>query len=201
MNLILMAMTILASSVPVNMELAEEALILACEPVADSVAASGVNSLAIEIEGDHLGGWFVRQTLVSVLDQRDIEVLDIPVERSEETAATVTLKVRPMELIVDYGDVSRPWIVGARRVERFARCELSSTLIDEDHRVLLTLRSGGEVSDVVSWSDTEELNGSEDWVWLSSPLPEDQGGGILEPIIVTGVVASLVYLFYSSRAN
>jgi len=196
-----MAMTLIASTGPANLELAEDALILACEPVAASVAAAGIGSLVVEIDGDHQGGWFVNQTLVYVLNQRGVQVTAPVTERSEEVPAVITLQVRPMELTVEYGDISRPWVIGARRVERIARCELSATLLDQDRSVLTTLRSSGEVRDVISWSDTDELGGSEDWTWLTADLPEDQGGGLLEPIIVTGVVASLVYLFYSSRAD
>jgi len=196
-----MAMALVSSTSPANMELAEDALILACEPVADSVVAAGIDSLAVEIDGDHQGSWFVSQTLIYVLSQRGVQVTGAITERSEEPASVVTLLVRPMELTVEYGNVSRPWVVGARRVERIARCELSAMLLDQDRAVLTTLRSSGETMDVISWSDTDELTGSEDWTWLSAELPEDQGGGLLEPIIVTGVVASLVYLFYSSRAD
>jgi hypothetical protein len=106
-----------------------------------------------------------------------------------------------MELVVEYGDVSRPWVVGAKRVERIAKCELMSTLLDQEGEILLNLRTSGIRQDVVSWSDTDMLEGSAEWEWLSGDLPENSGGGILEPIVVTGVVASLVYLFYSSRAE
>jgi len=63
------------------------------------------------------------------------------------------------------------------------------------------MRSSGTARDEIAWSDTEILNGSAEWEWLTGDLPENRGGGILEPIIVSGVVASLVYLFYSSRAD
>ena len=191
-------MSVLLALVPSNMELAEDALLLAFEGIPDSLSQYGADAVMIEILGENSGNWFIQQTLASVLHENGIAVLER--EPDSENSA-YTLKVRPMELVVEYGDVSRPWLVGSKRVERIAKCELSITLHDLDGSMMMTLRSSGTQIDVIAWSDAEVLDGSADWDWLSGELPENRGGGILEPIIVTGVVASLVYLFYSSRAD
>ena len=197
MNTMLVVLAVLGSSAPSNLELAEEALVLACQPIPDSLASIGADCIVLQLDGTHEGGWFVLQTLTAILEDRGIQVTEMPDERD----VGMVLRVRPMELLVGYGDVSRPWIVGSKRVERLASAEVSSRLIDADGSVLMTTRTSGSAMDVVSWGDAEALSGSEEWSWLSAELPEGGGGGILEPIIVTGVVASLVYLFYSSRAD
>ena len=178
--------------------LAEDALLLAVQDISENVSAYGAEEILIEIMGEHSGNWFIKQTIFSVLHESGITVF----ERNDgPELSCMTLQVRPMELVVEYGDASRPWIIGSKRVERIAKCELSAILVDADGSILMTVRTSGVVDDVISWSDAEVLNGSEEWDWLSGDLPENRGGGILEPIIVTGVVASLVYLFYSSRAD
>ena len=189
-------MTALLALVPSNMELAEDAILLALQELPDSLSAYGADEISIQILGEHSGNWFIEQTISSVLHENGISVF-----QRELDSLSMLLKVRPMKLVVEYGDVSRPWIIGSKRVDRIAKCELSFTLYNADRNILMTLRASGIEEDVISWSDAEVLNGSEEWDWLSGSMPENRGGGILEPIIVSGVVASLVYLFYSSRAE
>ncbi len=191
-------MTVLFALAPSNMELAEDALLMAAQGLPADLSSYGVNKVLIEIDGEHEGNWLVKQTVSAVLHENGIAVYG----REElPDSLLMTLRVRPMELVVEYGDVSRPWIIGNKRVERLAKCELSSTLFDTDGTILMTERTSGVNEDVISWSDAEVLAGSPDWDWLTGDLPENTGGGILEPVIVSGVVASLVYLFYSSRAQ
>jgi len=182
------------------MELAEEAIILALQELHENMSSYDydTDNIMIEIIGEHSGNWFIEQTISSILHEHGITVFD---READSVSSRSILQIRLMELVVEYGDVSRPWIIGSKRVERIAKCELSSTLLDADGSIIMTARTSGIEVDKIPWSDTEILNGSEEWDWLSGELPENRGGGILEPIIVSGVVASLVYLFYSSRAE
>jgi hypothetical protein len=190
-------LTAVLAMVPTNMELAEDALHMALEGLPAQLSSYGANDVLIEITGDHAGDWFVEQTVASVLHESGMTVLD----RDIAGDSGMLVRIRPMELMVEYGDVSRPWIVGSKKVQRIAKCELMITLLDSQGEILMSLRTSGLREDQVSWSDAEVLGGSAEWDWLSAELPENRGGGILEPIVVTGVVASLVYLFYSSRAE
>ena len=191
-------MAALLALAPSNMELAEDAILLSLQELPDSLFSYGADEIMIEILGEHSGNWFIEQTIYSVLHENGITVSQ---RELNQEGSSLTLSVRPMELVVEYGDVSRPWVIGSKRVDRIAKCELSSTLLDADGVVLMTARTSGIEEDMIPWSDAEVLNGSEEWDWLSGEMPENRGGGILEPIIVSGVVASLVYLFYSSRAE
>ncbi|MEN8208026.1 MAG: hypothetical protein ABFR50_02125 [Candidatus Fermentibacteria bacterium] len=191
-------MTALLALAPSNMELAEDAIQLALQELPENLSSRGADIIQIEVLGEHSGNWFIEQTISSVLHDNGITVFQ---RDAGSDSSAILLSVRPMELVVEYGDISRPWIVGSKRVDRIATCELSFTLYDTDRSVLMTLRTNGVEEDMISWSDAEVLNGSEEWDWLSGELPENRGGGILEPIIVSSVVASLVYLFYSSRAE
>ncbi len=197
MNTILL--TIVLALTPSNMELAEEALVISSEALSDILESYDVQVVMIEILGEHEGGWFVEQTLSSVLCNDGITILSSVSDSSSRSSER--LLIRPMEIVVEYGDASRPWLIGTKRIERIARCELSATLVDSNGEIVMTARTNGTADDVVSWSDVSTLSGSSEWEWLSRELPEDTGSGILEPLIVTGVVASLVYLFYSSRAD
>ena len=67
--------------------------------------------------------------------------------------------------------------------------------------MVLATRYGADVSDRIPVSELSRLAGDRGDPWLSPEMAEDGEGGILEPLIVSGVVASLIYLFYSSRAE
>jgi len=108
-------MTVLVALAPSNMELAEDALIMSLEDIPGRIGEYGIESVAIEIEGEHAGSWFIKQTVSSMLHENGYTVAG----RTEE-GPVITLRIRPMELVVDYGDVSRPWVVGNKRVDRIA---------------------------------------------------------------------------------
>ncbi|MCK4506001.1 MAG: hypothetical protein KAW14_10305, partial [Candidatus Aegiribacteria sp.] len=176
-----------------------EALVISSEALSDILESYNVQVVVIEVLGEHAGGWFVEQTLTSVLCENGISIINSVSDSSSRSFDQ--LMIRPMEIVVEYGDVSRPWLIGSKRIERIARCEISATLVDSDGKIVTTARTNGTAEDVISWSDVSTLSGSTEWEWLSRELPEDSGSSILEPLIVSGVVASLVYLFYSSRAD
>jgi hypothetical protein len=184
-------------STPTNLELTERAVTEACSGLPGELAASSIDTLALQIEGEHQGGWLVSQTATSLLASEGLTVMG---SVSEENPYPI-LRLRPMDLGVRYGDVSRAWLVGTKKVERIASCELAATALDSRGRVLMSVRLSAVVADEVPHSDLTQLVGSEDDSWLGSEIPEESGASLLEPLVVSGVVASLIYLFYSSRAE
>ncbi len=193
---ILLAAVCLGGGYPTNLDLVEATVEEACSSLAETIAQQGIDTFTIEIEGEHPANWLVEQTIKSVLTGRGLTVI-----AGREGASNSVLSIRAMDLAVRYGDTSRSWIFGKKRVERIAICELSSTLIDSGGTIIVSIRSGAEDSDIVPVSELDVLEGAEDWNWLSEGEISGDGGGILEPLVVTGVVASLIYLFYSSRAE
>jgi len=190
-----------------NLELAEQAVGEACSSISDSVLASGIDSVRLEMSGDHPGNWLVEQCIKAEMDGSGLVVLSTggPSARESQPAApaagAVALRVRPMELSVILGNTSRSWLVGPQKVERTVRCELYAELADSSGTVIGSVRSSASRSDRVPVSDLPELRGSSDQAWLTGGEPQASTGGLLEPLVVTGVVASLIYLFYSSRAE
>jgi len=178
-----------------NLEMLEEAVHRAVVPAADAVALEGVESLFILMEGEHEGGWLVRQTVTDLLAERGVRV---EAERTEHQSCQ--LMVRPMELGVLYGAVERSWFLGGRRMGRSAVCRLAFTLTDENGAVIDTWRTDGMVQDTVSPGDAQNFEHRTEQ-WVNDRMPDMVGNKVLEPVVVTGVVAALIYLFYSSRAD
>ncbi len=196
MTSILLAAVCLGGNYSTNLELVEATVEQACSELVAMLDEQGVESVSITIEGEHAGNWLVEQTAAAILSNQGFTVIV-----SRESDDQNVLRIRPMDLAVRYGNTSRSWLFGSKRVERIAVCELSSQLIDQDGTILVSVRSSATDTDLVPVSELDVLDGAEDWVWLAEGEIGGDGGGILEPLVVTGVVASLIYLFYSSRAE
>lgn len=196
---ILLAVAVAGSSGnPTNLEMTEQVVTEAFYSLADSLGDAGVRSLAIEMVGDHAGNWLVEQSARSVLSSSGIVVSEF----SRSTGSPlVTLRLRTMDLAVTLGNAGRSWVFGSRKVDRTVRCEIAAEILDSTGVVVNAWRCGSEASDRVPYSELAILQGASDQAWLTGGTPTTSGGGILEPIVVTGVVASLIYLFYSSRAE
>lgn len=187
-----------ALEAPTNLELIEEAVTEACLALPGALGAPSGDVLAVEIEGDHEGNWLVEQCATAVLEASGFLVAHSP---RIENGSALTVRIRPMELAVTLTGAGRAWLLGPRRVDRLAVCELSTEIVDASGNVITSVRSGASRSDRIRASDLARLQGASGAAWLTGGTPAQSGGGILEPVVVTGVVASLIYLFYSSRAE
>lgn len=178
-----------------NLEMTEQAVYQAVLPVVDAIVLRGVESLYIAVEGGHEGGWLLTQSIADLLSEKGVRV---STDRTERTG--FQLMVRPMEFGVRYGAIERTWFLGGRRMSRAAVCSLAFTLVDQTGVVVDTWRTEGLVRDTVTPGDSA-LFESRGERWVNDTLPTGTGNKVLEPIVVTGVVAALIYLFYSSRAD
>ncbi|MCK5787051.1 MAG: hypothetical protein KAH54_10915 [Candidatus Sabulitectum sp.] len=175
-----------------NLDMLETAVLNAMEPVAEQISAQGLESVVLSIQGEHEGGWLLEQIATSTLSDAGVTVF---ASRDEDCW---TLNLRPMELGVTYAQTRRSWLLGGKQVPRLASCEIAATLVDPRGNVVLTAREGSVIESVVSPSDIIILESSTER-WVNGELSEEESGNILEPLVVTGVVTALVYLFYSSR--
>ncbi len=183
---------------PTNLEMVEEAVTEACLALPGALGVPTGEMLTVQIEGDHEGGWLVEQCATAVLEASGFLVADSP---RADGGSSVIVRVRPMELAVTLAGAGRAWLIGPRRIDRRAVCELSTEIVDVSGAVVYSVRSGASRSDRIHASDLARLQGASGETWLTGGTPSQSGGGILEPVVVTGVVASLIYLFYSSRAE
>ena len=175
-----------------NRDMVETAVIDAMGPVAEQVSAQGIESVTLSIQGEHEGGWLLEQIAASALGAAGVTV-----SNSREENVWV-LNIRPMELGVRYAQTRRSWVLGGRQVPRIASCEIAAALVDPDGNVILTTREGAVVESTVSPSEVVVLESSTE-KWVNGELSDEESGNILEPLVVTGVVTALVYLFYSCR--
>lgn len=188
----LLGLALTGSATDTNLDMLETVVLNAMEPVSEQVASQCTESIQLHIQGEHEGGWLIEQIATMSLRAAGVEVFSA---RDEEGWV---LNLRPMELGVTYAQTRRSWILGGKQVPRVASCEISAVLIDPQGNVVLTAREGSVIEGIVSPSDLVILESSTER-WANGELSDEESGNILEPLVVTGVVTALVYLFYSSR--
>ncbi len=175
-----------------NLDMLEVAVLNALEPVSEQVSAQGLETVTLNIQSEHEGGWLIEQIATSTLGAAGVTVY------TSRDGDGWTLNLRPMELGVTYAQVRRSWVLGGKQVPRLASCEIAATLVDPEGNVVLSFREGSVIENTVSPSDIIILESSTE-KWANGEMSDDESGNILEPLVVTGVVTALVYLFYSSR--
>ncbi len=190
MTVFLLGLVITGS--PTNLDMLETVVLNALEPVAEQVSANGLESVSLNIQGEHEGGWLIEQIATEALSRAGVTVYTT---RSEDGWM---LNLRPMELGVTYAQTRRSWLLGGKQIPRLASCEIAATLVDFDGNVVLTAREGSVIENVISVSDVVVAESSTE-KWANGEVSDEESGNILEPLVVTGVVTALVYLFYSSR--
>lgn len=175
-----------------NLDMLETVVSNAIEPISEQISAQGIESVILNTAGEHAGSWLVEQIAVASLHEAGVNVSTI------REGEGWTLNLRAMELGVTYAQTRRSWVLGGKQVPRLATCEISATLLSPEGNVVLTSREGSVIESVVSPSDIILFESSTE-KWANGELSEEESGNILEPLVVTGVVTALVYLFYSSR--
>jgi len=191
MNLML-AGIILTGSLMTNLEMTETVIGDALLPVAEQIADQGVETVLLSVGGEHDGGWLVEQIASTVLGEAGITV------STARDQSLWNLNLRPLELGVVYAQTRRSWVLGGREVPRMATCQIAATLLDPQGNVVLTAREGAVLQNTVPMGDIQMVLSANE-KWCNGTLSEEERGNILEPLVVTGVVTALVYLFYSSR--
>ncbi len=190
MTLFLLGLALTGS--PTNLDMLETVVLNALEPIAEQVSAHGLEVVTLNVQGEHEGGWLIEQIATVALSHAGVTVYTT---RSEDGWM---LNLRPMELGVTYAQTRRSWLLGGKQVPRLASCEMAATLVDSNGNVVLTVRQGSVIENAVPISDVVIIESSTE-KWINGELSEEESGNILEPLVVTGVVTALVYLFYSSR--
>ena len=175
-----------------------------------AIPAGHAVRIATPLAGDTLG--FLAQRIVEQLRQGGTEVrlvstratadagaVEDPPARAAQDSTDLVLNVEVRSAGVSYVRPVRGFLFGTRGYRRLASMQVGATLLDPvTHEVLWARSASAQAADEVRRRDLiYAQTGSAGLV----PLPPHASGGprLLEPLIVVGVVAGLVVLFYSNR--
>lgn len=114
-----------------------------------------------------------------------------------EREADRRLEFRVGEFGVHYVGEGRPFFLGPKRVERATSVDVSCRLLEAGSEDVLWVGDGDAVRlDRISKS---KLALFESPGFTPTPLPSRGGFRYVEPVVVGGIVAGLVYLFYTNQ--
>jgi hypothetical protein len=175
-----------------------------------AIPAGHAVRIVTPIAGDTLG--FLAQRIVEQLRQGGTEVrllrtrataeagvADDPPSLAREDSTDLVLNLEVRSAGVSYVRQVKSFPLGIHGYRRLASMQVGATLLDPVTREVLWARSAAaQAADEVRRGD---LNYAQTGSAGLVPLPPHAGGGtrLLEPLIVVGVVAGLVVLFYSNR--
>jgi hypothetical protein len=174
---------------PANLDLARQAARVAAGRVVGDIP-SGSRTLVLVTESPRPLDWAVEEALMGALDRAGFKVF----RTAPGGDSSAFLRCRTVDVGLTYQDK-------AGGVERTARVRIAYHLTQGDAgRVLVSGDGLGTAQDVVTASALPGLEGPELVpVWLKAR--EGLGSRLVEPVLISVVVAGLIYLFYSSKAS
>jgi hypothetical protein len=187
---------------PTNLEMIEQAVRMAVDSM-DVRAPAGTDSyLEIDAGTGSEAAWLLDSVLKEdLLDQgwRIRPQMDEEADSTSFEDDEFLLRLRIVDLGLQYGRSWRRYLLGGKVVERIARASIFYELIDQAGDQVLTSSSvDGEVSDVVPASELSTLSNPK-YPFASPELEKSRWDKYLEGGLVIAIIGVLVYLFYSNK--
>lgn len=150
------------------------------------------SSIELMAEGENEADWLLEDVLLSWLLKRG-EVVSL--KGGDPISALLSFRI--LELRLSYPAQRRSGFLGPRQIKREAEVDFILRLQGPgERRVLWNQRIKGGISDWVPRARLKPIKGPS---FLTPPLPTGRWAKYGEPVVVTGLVAGLVYLLYSNR--
>lgn len=148
-----------------------------------------------QAESEHSGNGILALALEQAARERGLAVvepaLDVPVR----------LDYRILELRVAYTGVDRSAFWTSRDVERHGGCVLAARLVDTaSGATLATTQREVVMADRFDYA-LLDLVRSESYGFTQPELSERDWSKSAEPFVVTGMIAGLIYLFFSNQSS
>lgn len=180
---------IVMAGTPTDWEIARETV---TEMFADIEGLEGIESVVLydaRYSSDD-AGYLVRTQLAEVLGDRGIEVyLASPLGTEPE----VELRYLVNQLRVVHKRSYRKLLLGRKMIERWAQAEVEITLM-KDNMVISQQRFANEQKSVFPESELDLVRSAS---LTQEYYTSSSAGSLWEPIIVTVMVGTLIYIFYA----
>jgi hypothetical protein len=175
--------------------------------------------LLVEPADTHKANWFVENQILSYLSRAgyraylrwvpyegptgaeadSVGALVPPPEERRAQESDLVLRYRIVDFEITYPDNYRKSPLGSRRVQRRATVSVLAHLLQGEREDVTWVGTGDvERLDVVPAGKLPLLEGSA--FPFDKPQLQTRGvGSLVEPALVTGIVAGLIYLFYTNQ--
>lgn len=120
---------------------------------------------------------------------------------TEKNAAGMELSIQALEFSLTYPRIFRSHIIGGKQIKRRAEITLFAKLLDSADRSVAWVGEASRVhDDQFSYGDRTQAEKS--LFTFTKPEVEPAGWGrIVEPVVVSGIIVGLVYLFFSNQTD
>jgi len=136
--------------------------------------------------------YLVRAELASALAERGVEVyLSSPLGTEPE----VELRYLVNELRVVHKRSYRKLLLGRKMIERWVQADVELTLL-RDNQIISQQRLTNEQKSVFPESEVDLVRSS----FTEEYYTSSSAGSLWEPLVVTALVGTLIYLFYAPRS-
>ncbi len=143
----------------------------------------------------------------ALLDRTIDAGMDVYRKEKAETDSTQTvqsgyeLNYQVLRMSLKYTDISRSWWIGAKEVERWLQIHLFVQLVDiESGDIIWIGETEKEFNDVIPYSFLDKVE-DENYAFTKPERKEFSMSKLVQPIVVTGIVAGLVSLFFSNQSD
>ncbi|KPL08912.1 hypothetical protein AMJ71_07795 [candidate division TA06 bacterium SM1_40] len=191
-------------SLPTNIGLVRTALRVGFEDSLPELSLDTGRRVVLDSQEPGEDDWLIESEIGQVLRERGYGLLtNLPAaDEAQEGERLTVLSYRSVDLRVVYRGAHRSGWRGERMIDRQAVARLDIRVLTWPEGEIVSLReTEGVASDTVPESELALLEGSE--FPAENRMVEDHGqsGRLLEPLVVTGLVALLVYVFYTAESS
>lgn len=192
-------------NIPTNFDIVEQVSSEVIEELLQNMPSLSRNDIVILHKEKGVGevDFVFENSLHRKMEDVDIDIMAATPSETDTTAegADYRFSYQLIQLELAYTKIYRPYWFGAKQVTREAKATVFAKLID--------LRSGDVVwvgdakktyKDTIAHSMLKVVE-DEQYAFTQPPRKEVRWSKIVEPIVVTGIVVGLVYLFFSNQSN
>jgi hypothetical protein len=109
------------------------------------------------------------------------------------------LEFQALEFRLAYPKIYRAYLIGGKQVERRADVKIHAKLLDPvDESVVWVGEASRSHKDKFPYGDRSEMEEGL-FGFTKPPIDPPNWGRIIEPVVVSGIIVGLVYLFYSNQ--
>jgi hypothetical protein len=115
--------------------------------------------------------------------------------------AGVRLEFETIAFTLRYPEIYRSRLVGGKNVKRAADIRVLARLVEADNGLVLWMsETSKSYADQFSYDDIDEVESSL-YEFTKPPRDSRNWGRIVEPVVVSGIIIGLIYLFFSNQGD
>lgn len=143
---------------------------------------------------------FVGDVFTAVLTDSGYKVYQARQAVPDTTAGRmVTLEFQAQHFSLIYPKIYRPFLIGGKKVKRSAVVGLHAKLIDAKDRSVLWIGDASKsYEDQFSYGQISSVEAGT-LAFTKPPRSSTKWGKVVEPVVVSGIIIGLIYLFFSNQ--